>query len=100
MFTFMFVPCISSIKALLLFHNDAHNHKITGIKTYPEHTLCLERLPEPHLASPPHHITISEEFIQLLDTFQMTSEDTLVTSNIIHLFTTVAIGRTLVLLSW
>jgi hypothetical protein len=27
----MFVPCINSIKALLLFHNDAHNHKITGI---------------------------------------------------------------------
>jgi hypothetical protein len=28
---FMFVPCINSIKALLLFHDDAHNHKITGI---------------------------------------------------------------------
>jgi hypothetical protein len=28
---FMFVPCINNIKALLLFHNDAHNHKITGI---------------------------------------------------------------------
>jgi hypothetical protein len=28
---FMFVPCTNSIKALLLFHNDAHNHKITGI---------------------------------------------------------------------
>jgi hypothetical protein len=28
---FMFVPCINSIKPLLLFHNDAHNHKITGI---------------------------------------------------------------------
>jgi hypothetical protein len=27
----MFVPCINSIKALLLFHKDAHNHKITGI---------------------------------------------------------------------
>jgi hypothetical protein len=27
----MFVPCINSIKALLLFHNDAHNHKITEI---------------------------------------------------------------------
>jgi hypothetical protein len=27
----MFVPCINSIKALLLFHNDAHNYKITGI---------------------------------------------------------------------
>jgi hypothetical protein len=27
----MFVPCINSIKALLLFHNDAYNHKITGI---------------------------------------------------------------------
>jgi hypothetical protein len=27
----MFVPCINSIKALLLFHNDAHDHKITGI---------------------------------------------------------------------
>jgi hypothetical protein len=27
----MFVPCINSIKALLLFHNDAHNHKITVI---------------------------------------------------------------------
>jgi hypothetical protein len=27
----MFVPCINSIKALLLFHNDAPNHKITGI---------------------------------------------------------------------
>jgi Fe2+ or Zn2+ uptake regulation protein len=27
----MFVPCINSIKALLMFHNDAHNHKITGI---------------------------------------------------------------------
>jgi hypothetical protein len=27
----MFVPCINSIKALLLFHNYAHNHKITGI---------------------------------------------------------------------
>jgi hypothetical protein len=30
-FIFMFVPCINSIKALLLFHNDAHDHKITGI---------------------------------------------------------------------
>jgi hypothetical protein len=28
---FMFVQCINNIKALLLFHNDAHNHKITGI---------------------------------------------------------------------
>jgi hypothetical protein len=28
---FMFVPCINVIKALLLFHSDAHNHKITGI---------------------------------------------------------------------
>jgi hypothetical protein len=28
---FMSVPCINSIKAFLLFHNDAHNHKITGI---------------------------------------------------------------------
>jgi hypothetical protein len=28
---FMFVPCISSIKAPLLFHSNAHNHKITGI---------------------------------------------------------------------
>jgi hypothetical protein len=28
---FMFVPCINSIKAPLLFHSDAHNHKITGI---------------------------------------------------------------------
>jgi hypothetical protein len=27
----MFVPCINSIKAILLFHNDAHNHKITEI---------------------------------------------------------------------
>jgi hypothetical protein len=27
----MFAPCINSIKALLLFHKDAHNHKITGI---------------------------------------------------------------------
>jgi hypothetical protein len=27
----MFVPCINSIKALLLSHNDAHSHKITGI---------------------------------------------------------------------
>jgi hypothetical protein len=27
----MFTPCINSSKALLLFHNDAHNHKITGI---------------------------------------------------------------------
>jgi hypothetical protein len=27
----MFVPFINSIKALLLFHNDAHNLKITGI---------------------------------------------------------------------
>lgn len=63
-------------------------------------TLCLERLPEPHLANCPHHITISEEFIQLLDTFQITSEDTLVTFNIIHLFTTVPIGHTLILLSW
>jgi hypothetical protein len=29
--TFMFVPCVNSIKALLLFHIDAHSHKITGI---------------------------------------------------------------------
>jgi hypothetical protein len=27
----MFVPCINSIKALFIFHNDAHNYKITGI---------------------------------------------------------------------
>jgi hypothetical protein len=27
----MSVPCINSIKALLLFHKDAHNHKTTGI---------------------------------------------------------------------
>jgi hypothetical protein len=27
----MFVTCINSIKALLLLHNDANNHKITGI---------------------------------------------------------------------
>jgi hypothetical protein len=27
----MFAPCINSIKALLLFHNDANNNKITGI---------------------------------------------------------------------
>jgi hypothetical protein len=27
----MFVPCINGIKALLLFQNDAHNHKITVI---------------------------------------------------------------------
>jgi hypothetical protein len=29
---FMFVPCINSIKALLLFQNDEHNHKITGVR--------------------------------------------------------------------
>jgi hypothetical protein len=28
---FMFVPCINSIKVLLLFHNDAQNYKITRI---------------------------------------------------------------------
>jgi hypothetical protein len=28
---FMFVPCINNIKALFIFHNDAHNFKITGI---------------------------------------------------------------------
>jgi hypothetical protein len=28
---FMFVPCINSIKALFIFHNNAHNYKITGI---------------------------------------------------------------------
>jgi hypothetical protein len=27
----MFVPCIHSIKELFIFHNDAHNYKITGI---------------------------------------------------------------------
>jgi hypothetical protein len=27
----MFVPCINNIKALFIFHNDAHNYKITGI---------------------------------------------------------------------
>jgi hypothetical protein len=27
----MFVPCINDIKALFIFHNDAHNYKITGI---------------------------------------------------------------------
>jgi hypothetical protein len=32
----MFVPCINSIKALLLFHNDAHNHKITAQKWLPD----------------------------------------------------------------
>jgi hypothetical protein len=28
---FMFVPCISSIKALFIVPTDAHNYKITGI---------------------------------------------------------------------
>jgi hypothetical protein len=28
---FMFVPCINNIKALFIFHNDAHNYKIAGI---------------------------------------------------------------------
>jgi hypothetical protein len=27
----MFAPRINSIKALFIFHNDAHNYKITGI---------------------------------------------------------------------
>jgi hypothetical protein len=27
----MFAPRINNIKALFIFHNDAHNHKITGI---------------------------------------------------------------------
>jgi hypothetical protein len=30
-FHFMFVPCINSIEELFIFHNDAHNYKITGI---------------------------------------------------------------------
>jgi hypothetical protein len=30
-FLVMSVPCVNSIKALLLFHIDTHNHKITGI---------------------------------------------------------------------
>jgi hypothetical protein len=32
---FMSVPCINSIKSLFLFHNDAHNQKITGILKQP-----------------------------------------------------------------